>query len=48
MATPLPETPNTPPKEERPALVYGESTARSFVKALAWRLTAGIVTLVRG
>lgn len=48
MASPLPDTPNTPPKEEqRPALVYGESATRSFVKALAWRLTAGVVTLVR-
>lgn len=49
MATPLPDTPSTPPKEEegRPALVYGESATRSFVKALAWRLTAGVVTLVR-
>lgn len=49
MATPLPETPDAPPKDElRPALVYGESATRSFVKALAWRLTAGVVTLVRG
>lgn len=51
MATPLPETPSTPPKdtkeEPRPMLVYGESATRSFVKALAWRLTAGVVTLVR-
>ncbi|CAM9722251.1 unnamed protein product [Pylaiella littoralis] len=50
MASPLPDTPNTPPKVEelRTALVYGESTTRSFVKALAWRLTAGVVTLVSG
>eukprot|EP00752_Nemacystus_decipiens_P010440 g9301.t1 len=48
MATPLPETPNAPPKDEQPALVYGESATRSFVKALAWRLTAGVVTLVSG
>lgn len=48
MATPLPETPDAPPKDElKPALVYGESATRSFVKALAWRLTAGVVTLVR-
>lgn len=49
MASPLPDTPNSPPKEEEPraALVYGESAKRSFVKALAWRLTAGVVTLVR-
>lgn len=47
MATPLPDTPSAPPKEEQPALVYGESAKRSFVKALAWRLTAGVVTLVR-
>ncbi|CAB1118381.1 unnamed protein product [Ectocarpus sp. CCAP 1310/34] len=50
MATPLPETPDAPPTTEelRPALVYGESAARSFVKALVWRLTAGVVTLVSG
>ncbi|CAM9457517.1 unnamed protein product [Ectocarpus sp. 6 AP-2014] len=50
MATPLPETPDAPPSTEelRPALVYGESTTRSFVKALVWRLTAGVVTLVSG
>lgn len=49
MASPLPETPDSPPttEEQRPALVYGESAARSFVKALVWRLTAGVVTLVR-
>lgn len=49
MATPLPETPDAPPTTEelRTALVYGESATRSFVKALVWRLTAGVVTLVR-
>lgn len=52
LATPLPDTPTEPPTDSDPApgpeLVYGESTTRSFVKALVWRLTAGVVTLVRG
>ena len=27
-------------------LVYGETAARSFVKALVWRITAAVITLV--
>ncbi|CAM9877577.1 unnamed protein product [Ectocarpus fasciculatus] len=50
MATPLPETPDAPPttQEVRPPLVYGETATRSFVKALVWRLTAGVITLISG
>lgn len=32
--------------ENPPLLVYGETAGRSFVKALVWRLTAAVVTLV--
>ncbi|CAM9623028.1 unnamed protein product [Discosporangium mesarthrocarpum] len=38
------EAPNTP--SEKPT--YGETTARSVVKALTWRVTAAVVTLVSG
>lgn len=49
LASPLPDTAVVPPSEseKQPELVYGETATRSFVKALVWRLTAAVVTLVR-
>lgn len=38
--------PSGPQDREPQDLVYGETAARSFVKALVWRLTAAVITLV--
>lgn len=52
LATPLPDAATEPPGDSSSIppekLIYGETTARSFVKALLWRLTAAVVTLISG
>lgn len=41
-----PGPPSGPQGREPQDLVYGETAARSFVKALVWRITAAVITLV--
>lgn len=42
-----PQGPPSSPQDREPQdLMYGETAARSFVKALVWRITAAAITLV--